>query len=341
MSLTRRMFLQALATGALLPTTSLFASAPLKQTINTLPAPGAIRRVVSAGSPADVLMIAAAPEKLLGLSSFDFSRKANGLLPETIRQLPKYGRLVGGGSTLPLETLLSLKPDVIIDCGSADETWLSQAKRISDQTQIPWVLINGELIHSARQLTTVGEILGVEERTHNQAELAQHFISDALTFSRSAAANLRFYAARGPRGLETGLQGSLHTEAAELLGLENVARIAGRSGLTQVSIENLLLWQPDIILVQDKTTLTSLLNDPAWRGVSAVAHHRILLLQGLPFGWLDAPPGINRLLGMRRLQAWIDPTIRPQFQSDMQLYSRLFWHNELSEQRYKTLVDAQ
>lgn len=340
MSITRRIFLQALAGSAFLQCSSLFASAPLRQTINTLPAPGNIQRVVSAGSPADVLMMAAAPEKLLGLSSFDFSRKANDLLSDTIRRLPKYGRLVGGGSTLPLEKLLSLKPDLIIDCGSADKTWFSQAKRISEQTNIPWVLIDGKLIHSAQQLATVGEILGVEQRTLKQSELAQHFISDALTFSRSAAANLRFYAARGPRGLETGLHGSLHTEAAELLGLENVARIAGRNGLTQVSIENLLIWQPDIILVQDKTTLTSLLNDPAWQGVSAVANRRILMLDGLPFGWLDAPPGINRLLGLRRLQAWLDPAIHPQFQQDMQLYSRLFWHSELSEERYKTLVNT-
>ncbi|VEB97212.1 iron-dicitrate transporter substrate-binding subunit [Cedecea lapagei] len=339
MSITRRVLLQGLATGALCRAAPLFASAPARQVINTLPAPQSIHRVVSAGAPADLLMLAAAPEKLSGLSSFDFSREASGLFPEVIRQLPEYGRLVGGGRTLSLEKLLSLQPDLIIDCGSTDETWRSQAKRIASQTKIPWVLLNGELAQSAQQFTAVGEILGVEKRTQKQAELAQHFISEAQAFSRTAAAHLRFYAARGPRGLETGLQGSLHTEAAELLGLENVARIAGRSGLTQVSIENLLLWQPDIILVQDKTTLASLLKDPAWQGVSAVAHRRILLLDGLPFGWLDAPPGINRLLGMRRLQAWLDPAVATQLQADMQHYSRLFWHRELSEKRYKTLVD--
>ena len=69
-----------------------------------------------------------------------------------------------------------------------------------------------------------------------QAALARRFIDDAIAFSHSPAANLRFYAARGARGLETGLQGSLHTEAAELLGLHNVAHIPGRQGLTQVSM---------------------------------------------------------------------------------------------------------
>ncbi|MCZ5415295.1 hypothetical protein O5553_27950, partial [Escherichia coli] len=66
--------------------------------------------------------------------------------------------------------------------------------------------------------------------------------------------------------------------------------------------------------------------DPLWQGVKAVAEQRILFLSGLPFGWLDAPPGINRLLGLRRLHAWLDPAINCQFKSDMQHYAQLFWH---------------
>lgn len=148
------------------------------------------------------------------------------------------------------------------------------------------------------------------------------------------------YAARGAKGLETGLAGSLHTEAAELLGLENVARVAGRSGLTQVSLENLLAWQPDIILTQNVTTRNYILQDPAWKGVSAVAKRQVLLLDGLPFGWLDAPPGINRLAGMRRLHAWLDPRIQTSLQDDLTRYSSLFWHAALTPARYATLMHS-
>lgn len=160
---------------------------------------------------------------------------------------------------------------------------------MSAQTHIPRLLINGELRHTPEQLHAAGEALGVVSRTAMQAALARRFIDNAIAFSHTAAANLRFYAARGARGLETGLQGSLHTEAAELLGLQNVAHIPGRQGLTQVSMENLLSWQPDIILVQDTMTAQHLREDPIWQGVKAVADRRILFLSGLPFGWLDAP----------------------------------------------------
>ena len=338
MALTRRMFAQLVASALLLRHLPALAQTPLTVAVGGTPGPNIIQRVVSAGAPADMLLLAFAPEKLVGLSSFDLSRQTAIPFHDDIRALPKLGRLAGRASTLSLEALLALKPDLVVDCGNADETWLSQARQVSAQTQIPWLLINGELRRTPEQLLAAGEALGVDSRARAQARLARRFIDEALTFSLSSGAKLRFYAARGARGLETGLQGSLHTEAAELLGLHNVAQIPGRQGLTQVSMENLLNWQPDIILVQDVVTAQYLREDPVWQGVKAVANQRILFLSGLPFGWLDAPPGINRLLGLRRLHAWLDPQVNASFKADMQRYSELFWHTPLSDAQYQRLV---
>lgn len=338
MPITRRLFAQAMASALLLRSLPGRAHYPLSFAIGATPKAGQIARVVSAGAPADLLLLAVAPEKLVGFSSFDFALQAAIPLPESIRRLPKHGRLAGRASTLSLEGLLALKPDLVVDCGNADESWLSQARQVSRQTQIPWLLINGELKQTPAQLQVAGQALGTEERTMKQAALAKRFIDDALAFSRTPAAGLRFYAARGARGLETGLQGSLHTEAAEMLGLQNVAHINGRHGLAQVSMENLLDWQPDVILVQDAVTAHYLRQAPLWQGVKAVADKKILFLSGLPFGWLDAPPGINRLLGVRRLHAWLDPAINQSFKEDMQRYAQLFWHADLSDRDYQNLV---
>ncbi|MEG2588413.1 MAG: ABC transporter substrate-binding protein [Citrobacter sp.] len=340
MALTRRMFAQLVASALLLRHLPALAQTPLTVTVGGTQGPNIIQRVVSAGAPADMLLLAVAPEKLVGLSSFDFSRQTAIPFHDDIRALPKLGRLAGRASTLSLEALLALKPDLVVDCGNADETWLSQARQVNAQTQIPWLLINGELRQTPAQLTAAGNALGTTTRATVQAELARRFIDEADVFSRSAAANLRFYAARGARGLETGLQGSLHTEAAELLGLHNVAKITGQQGLAQVSMENLLNWQPDIILVQDAVTAQYLREDPVWQGVKAVVEKRILFLSGLPFGWLDAPPGINRLLGLRRLHAWLDPQVEACFKADMQRYAELFWHTTLSDSQYQKLVAA-
>ena len=341
--LTRRLFLQALSSAFLLQISPVRAEERASGLfpIGKIPGPEQILRVVSAGAPADLLLLAAAPEKMVGFSSFDFSLRAGGIVPDKIRRLKKIGRLAGRASTLSLESLMALKPDLVIDCGYSDETWLSQARRVNAQTQIPWLLIDGTLRDSPQQLMAVGQALNTEFRTTPQAVLARQFIGEALVFSRTPAAGISFYAARGARGLETGLQGSLHTEAAELLGLRNVAKIPGRSGLALVSMENLLQWQPDIILVQDATTVQHLRQDPIWRGVNAVAQNRILFLSGLPFGWLDAPPGINRLLGLRRLHAWLDADIQRGFKEEMGRFADLFWHQPLSDAQYQQIAGGQ
>ncbi|KAA9002555.1 ABC transporter substrate-binding protein [Affinibrenneria salicis] len=340
MTISRRTFLRALASCCALS----FISGPVRAAssllfpFGQLPPPERVRRILSAGAPADLLLLAVAPEKLPGLSSFDLSGDNCAWFSSSLCHLTKLGRLSGRASTLSLEKVLALNPDMIIDCGSADGTWRSQASRIAEQTGIPLVLIDGTLADSAQQLRQVGALLGEERRAESQALLAERFLADAALFAGSPAANVRFYAARGARGLETGLRHSLHTEAAELLGLENVAQQADRSGLTQVSMEQLLLWQPDIILTQDPVTWRYICEDPVWQGVDAVAKRQVLLFSGLPFGWLDAPPGINRLLGMRRLQAHFDARLRAGFKDDMREFFTLFYHSELSDAQYQRLM---
>ena len=75
MPLTRRMFAQLVASALLLRHLPAFAQTPLTVAIGDSPKPEMTQRVVSAGAPADMLLLAVAPEKLVGLSSFDLSRQ--------------------------------------------------------------------------------------------------------------------------------------------------------------------------------------------------------------------------------------------------------------------------
>ncbi|HBV5306746.1 TPA: iron ABC transporter substrate-binding protein, partial [Escherichia coli] len=176
MSLTRRRFTQILASTLFLHHLPSFAQSVKFWASLTLPEAQHITRIVSAGAPADLLLLAVAPEKMVGFSSFDFARQALIPLPEHIRQFPRLGRLAGRASTLSLEGLMALHPDLVVDCGNTDETWISQARQVSEQTQIPWLLLNGKLEQSAEQLTTLGKTLGEEHRAAEQANLASRFV---------------------------------------------------------------------------------------------------------------------------------------------------------------------
>ena len=116
MSLTRRRFTQILASTLFLHHLPSFAQSVKFWASRTLPEAQNITRIVSAGAPADLLLLA------VGFSSFDFARQALIPLPEHIRQFPRLGRLAGRASTLSLEGLMALHPDLVVDCGNTDET---------------------------------------------------------------------------------------------------------------------------------------------------------------------------------------------------------------------------
>ncbi|RLR52059.1 ABC transporter ATP-binding protein, partial [Pseudomonas aeruginosa] len=171
--------------------------------------PSQIHRVISAGAPTDQLLLALAPEKLLGFSSLNLANSS--LFTSQLRKLPRLGRLSGRGSTLSLESLMTLEPDIIIDSGNVDETYRSLAKRVSEQTSIPYVLIDGTLKDSPTQLRQTGALLGVTEKADNLAKIAQQYLDDAFLFASQQKEKKRFYLARGAKGLQTGAKGSIHT----------------------------------------------------------------------------------------------------------------------------------
>lgn len=263
------------------------------------PPPDRMRRVFAAGAPAAVLLHALAPDKLLGWP-WPLSGEARELLAPAARGLPMLGRLAGRGSTLPLERLVALKPDLIVDAGTVDATYLSTAERVWRQTGVPYVLVDGRLADSARQLRETGFLLGVAARGERLARYAEEALS--ACGNRAAQRPPGVYLARAADGLETPLAGSVNGECIEAACAVNVARGPG-GGLARVSREQLLAWSPDAIVSQDPEFEALARQDAFWRRLPAVRADRLFLAPSLPFGWLDGPPGINRLLGVRWLAA--------------------------------------
>jgi iron complex transport system substrate-binding protein len=145
--------------------------------------------------------------------------------------------------------------------------------------------------------------------------------------ARSTSHPLVYYG-RGTSGLQTGGTGSINVEVLELLGARNAAAEA-RAGLVTVSLEQVILWDPEVIFTTDPNYWASVWTDSRWRSVKAVAAKRVYLSPHLPFGWFDFPPGANRLLGMW----WAGKLLYPrEFDVDLRAkvaeFHRLFYHRE-------------
>lgn len=297
---------------------------------NALPLVKIPQRILSAGRVADVLLMALCPEKLIGIAT-EIKEERKHYFSPSIRDIPYTGRLAGRGSTMSLEKVVALAPDVIIDVGNVNDTFLSTAEKVYWQTQIPYVLIDGRLADTPQQLLQLGAILGVEQRARELADYAIEILT--LTQNICHDKKLKVYLGRSADGLETGLSGSIHTEVLEWLGAHNVATAAGEKRLTRISMEQLIMWEPDIILTQDRNFFERLQHVNIWQKLPAIQNKRYYLAPDEPFGWLDAPPGINRLLGC----VWLAYILAPEKLSSKQAlhqierFFRLFYGHQLEE----------
>jgi iron complex transport system substrate-binding protein len=305
--------------------------------------PDRIERVFAAGPPAMVLLYVLAPDKMIGWPRAPHPEEMAYIAP-AYRDLPEVGWLTGRGDTVNLEILLQSKPDLIFDFGSVRDTYVSLAERVQGQTGIPYLLVDGTFANTAQAVRLLGAVLGVEERAEKIARYVEESFAeiDAILASVPEGARPRVYLARGPAGLETGLKGSINSEIIDQVGAVNVAADPSgtRRGLAQVPVEQIVLWDPAIVITWDRTFYRNVADDFYWQSIEAVADRRVYLSPTAPFGWIDRPPSINRLIGLKWLAGLFYPD---QAKQDLREVTRsfydLFYHVDLTDADLDRLLE--
>ena len=286
MAISRRTFV---ATALAATGTSTARAAVTDATGRALSAPEKVARVFPAGPPAAILLYTLAPDLLLGWPRANRPEECVYMLPDVCTR-PEVGRITGRGNTANLESVLTLKPDLILDVGATSETFVSLAERVQQQTGIPYALLDGRFDAIPATYRNLGELIKRQDAAEKYARHAEDTLKTIIgrTAAITPSDRPRVYYARGPRGLTTGLGGSINVETIELLA-QNVAG-GNRGGLVNVSIEQVLLWNPDVIITIDQDFAANVRGDPSWASVKAVRDGRIHLSPKMPFGWVDFPP---------------------------------------------------
>jgi iron complex transport system substrate-binding protein len=299
-----------------------------------VPIPDKVERVFPAGPPAAILLYTLAPDLLLGWPRANRAEECVYMLPDICAR-PEVGRITGRGNTANLETVLALKPDLILDVGSTSATFVSLAARVQDQTGIAYALLDGRFDAIPSTYRTLGELV----HRQAEAEALARYADETMTTIKGRVDRIpegrrpRVYYGRGPRGLETGLGGSINVETIEFLGAKNVAG-ERRGGMATVSVEQVLLWNPDVIITIDRDFAVSVKSDPVWAQVKAVQDGRVHLSPKMPFGWVDFPPSVNRLIGLW----WLAKILYPEeFPEDIKPKTRDFY----TRFYHRTPTDAQ
>jgi iron complex transport system substrate-binding protein len=299
----------------------------------SVPIPARVERIFPAGPPAAIMLYTLAPQLLLGWPRPNRAEEREFLLPD-VGGRPEVGRITGRGNTANLEAVLNLKPDLVLDVGYVTDTYVSLADRVQEQTGISYALLDGSFGATAGAYRLLGDLIGRRADAEVLARYTEHTVE---TISGRIATvpkdrKPRIYFARGPRGLETGLGGSITVETIEFLA-QNVAGET-RGGLGTVSIEQVLVWNPEVIVTIDKDFAAKVYDDPAWSTVAAVRARRVHLSPRLPFGWVDFPPSVNRLIGLWWLAKILYPDL---FSEDLRMLTRefydRFYHVQMTDQQ--------
>lgn len=277
--------------------------------------PEKISRVFTASPPATYMLYTVDPSLLVGVN-FKVREEEKRFLRPEFTKLPITGGFFGQGKTVNMEMLLRIKPDVVVTWSSqgmkADQLFIDQLKKAG----IPTVFINLDRLESYPEaFRFFGELLDRRERCRKLADYSQ----EALRSVSAAIAGIpekertRIYYAQGPDGLATEGDTSWHAELIPLAGAKNVHKGAkvGQMGMEKVSMEQVLIYNPDVILTHDRAFYASLAADRRWHNLKAVKEKRVLLIPRVPFNWFDRPPSFMRLLGLKWLANQLYPKRYP------------------------------
>ncbi len=254
--------------------------------------PAQINRVMPADRAAEVLVLVLDKDKLAALDS----GLPRGLAPRDGR-VPVVGPLPGANAAA---TVTRVHPDLIIDAGPVTPARVAFADQTTQATGVPYLLIDNSLDRTPTMLRVVGRLLGVADRGDDLAGSAEHAINAlrGRLLIQPANQRPRVYYARGASGLETALPGSEAAASIEAAGAMNVASALAPGAPPTVTPQQLHDWNPDIIIAEDRSFYATALRNPAWSSLAAVRNHKLFLEPSEPFGWIDDPVGVNRLIGL-------------------------------------------
>ena len=284
----------------------------------TVELPATIQKVAPSGSVAQMILYTLAPDVLVGWSSLPNSSQLK-YFPQKYWSMPTFGQFYGSKANLNLEALMDAKPQVIIDLGDMKEGHAADMDSIQDQTGIPTIFIETSFYNIANAYRTLGKLLNCSERAEELACYIEETVKDAE--QRAAripeAERVTVMYGSGASGLNCNARGSTQADVIELVGAVNaivVEFISNKGGGNTISMEQLMVFDPDVILLTAEAPFDGLETDSQWQGLRAVREGRYYQVPQLPYCWLSNPPSVNRILGVR----WLGNLLYPdQFDYDM------------------------
>ena len=310
----------------------------------TVPAAENIESVFSAGPVAAIFLYMVAPDKLLGWN-YELNDVEKSIILDKYQDLPNFGM----GDAVNYEAVIAANPTIAINSGKINDAMVSDCDALSESLGIPVVAVDNELNNSAEAFRFMGELLGVEDHAEELAQYAEQVFTDINALSDiPEEKKVSVYFGNGEDSLETAPRGSQHAQILDAINAVNVADLElGDGSRVQISAEQLLAWDPDVIVVNgepkaDKSGSSAaedILSNPDYASLKAVQDQKVYGTPNAPFSWVDRPAGPNRPIGMRWFSALIYPEyIKCDINEEIHKFFDLFYHVDLSDEQLENVL---
>lgn len=310
----------------------------------TVPTAENIKSVFSAGPVAAIFLYMVAPDKLLGWN-YELNDVEKSIILDKYQDLSNFGM----GDAVNYEAVIAANPTIAINSGKINDAMVSDCDALSESLGIPVVAVDNELNNSAEAFRFMGELLGVEDHAEELAQYAEQVFTDINALSDiPEEKKVSVYFGNGEDSLETAPRGSQHAQILDVINAVNVADLElGDGSRVQISAEQLLAWDPDVIVVNgepkaDKSGSSAaedILSNPDYASLKAVQDQKVYGTPNAPFSWVDRPAGPNRLIGMRWFSALIYPEyIKCDINEEIHKFFDLFYHVDLSDEQLENVL---
>ncbi|MDH7794589.1 MULTISPECIES: ABC transporter substrate-binding protein [unclassified Beijerinckia] len=224
---------------------------------------------------------------------------------------PGYAKIatnitLGAGTAANVESILALRPDAVFQWAAAGDDALAPLERTGLKVL---GMRYGSQEDMAGYIAMMGQVAGKPERAQElvaRQETQRRQIEAALAGVASQERPRVLYLARASDTFRVAGKKSYNDFTIRLAGGENIA--ADTPSSTTVTIEQILTWNPQVVLLGNFDTVmpADLYADPRWQGVEAVRSRKVYRMPLGGYRW-DPPSQESALTWI-----WLADLLHPQ-----------------------------
>jgi iron complex transport system substrate-binding protein len=262
------------------------------------------KKVFSSSPASEAWLCALVPDRMIGWAN-KMTGQQLAYYPKEVSNIPLVGGWYGytEGNT---EGIITKAPDVVISAYNlTDDTQKASAVKDADELSqklgIPVICVSYVLNDAPNVMRQLGEWLGEAERGAKLADYLQGELDKVSATVAKVPADkvVSYYYAEDDSGLKTEAVDSFHAAVLSYCKLKCVTNVKMSSfmGMEQVSLENVIKWNPEYIFAFSPNAYKTISSSSKWADIKAVKDDHVYRCPSSPQNWFDRSPNALRILG--------------------------------------------